>query len=881
MGYKAASFRYVGTKRKRTPAQKQHTAALGSTASTSSLAASDAGKKNELVSRLEKEKRCGDNYQREVYNSRKKQKRSHQVIANQSALLAEAQLENGQLRAEVSQLTAEVTGLEAESSTLRAEVLSQKSAQSAASKKMHTLTEKICRIPSRIETAAAKAKAQAKEDLSQLFSFTLKEKGVIPDSTRDMINDLVALDGVRPNKVIGVLKRIAGKLGIGVTRNASDRSMQFVGAVGTSKGVTPSSDGTTHKNINLESRRATVINQNNEKQTFFLGIGMAINHTSEKQLEGWEELIKGMYQIYKMSPRCQTADDARNFWIKVTGWHSDHAEDQKKLFRLVAAMKTRLERERRRERTIAQMAPLQWAEILFEVSCNAVTAAGGIAAWEQLSDADPLARHGEAFTEFVRSVGQEEFDKLTPQEKQDVDLFIWGGCCMHKNLNVFKGAVLSMQQWWADNNLPGPLKMFNRDNSAAASLGAGTGAAHEQKIVAAKEPLKSRVWQDTLRYFWDHETGFNICFPDTSNTRFQLHAGACKIIVLHMELLLQFLVYVRENKGSRTLNHMELNVQRGLLCFYTRHEFVVIALLNENIDVPYMLEICGPLRTEDNLLKLGELHKKVKKHLEKIIANPKIVTGSDMTFATATLNGKPWEKAEVWSEDGPISKLSPENIERAWLEVTNDGNESELEILRQAAKPAPNMSLAYHSALRMYKANKTSEYVKTLEAPDWQAIRAQVRKEDASGANKQNKHAQIVHMKEVVDANTKRDKVQKERVEKAQKVIAETTAIPSVEALDAAFQLNNRANGYLTVAALDLQLDWHLANTVKESPSSQESSASGSQRPSRVLTGAELETLGPSGFVEDAAPEESMPAPMDVDDNGYDNEENWYGTRLN
>ncbi|KAJ7654848.1 hypothetical protein B0H17DRAFT_1146643, partial [Mycena rosella] len=82
----------------------------------------DAGKKNELVSRLEKEKRCGDNYQREVYNSRKKQKRSHQVIANQSALLAEAQLENGQLRAEVSQLTAEVTGLEAESSTLRAEV---------------------------------------------------------------------------------------------------------------------------------------------------------------------------------------------------------------------------------------------------------------------------------------------------------------------------------------------------------------------------------------------------------------------------------------------------------------------------------------------------------------------------------------------------------------------------------------------------------------------------------------------------------------------------------------------------------------------------------------------------------------------------------------
>ncbi|KAJ6596414.1 hypothetical protein DFH09DRAFT_905302, partial [Mycena vulgaris] len=139
--------------------------------------------------------------------------------------------------------------------------------------------------------------------------------------------------------------------------------------------------------------------------------------------------------------------------------------------------------------------------------------------------------------------------------------------------------------------------------------------------------------------------------------------------------------------------------------------------------------------------------------LEKIMVTPKLVTGSDMTFATATLNGKPWEKSEVayaalrrisewdleyvdtlviayckgalatwprfnieWSEEGPISKLSPENIERAWLEVTNDGNESELGILRQGVRSTPNMSLAYHNALRMYKANKTSEYVKTLAA---------------------------------------------------------------------------------------------------------------------------------------------------------------------
>jgi hypothetical protein len=218
-----------------------------------------------------------------------------------------------------------------------------------------------------------------------------------------------------------------------------------------------------------------------------------------------------------------------------------------------------------------------------------------------------------------------------------------------------------MQKWWAENGHAGPLKMYNRDNATAVSLSAGTDAAARAedhtiggaiKVASLAGAIfrhkdRKHRQQDTLRYFWDHETGFNICFPNTSNTCFHSHAAACKIIVMHMELLLQFLVYVRESKTSHSLNHMELNVQRGLSCWSTQHEFIVIALLNQNIDVPYMLEIHGPLRTEDNLLKLGGLHSKVKEHLKRIIADPKIITGSGMTYGTATLNGQMWEKPEV------------------------------------------------------------------------------------------------------------------------------------------------------------------------------------------------------------------------------------------
>ncbi|KAJ6552491.1 hypothetical protein DFH09DRAFT_876016, partial [Mycena vulgaris] len=82
---------------------------------------------------------------------------------------------------------------------------------------------------------------------------------------------------------------------------------------------------------------------------------------------GWEDLIETAYKIYKSSERSMTADDVGDLWLKVTDCHSDHAEDQDKLFRLVAAMKIRWERERQRERAIARMAPAEWVNILFRL----------------------------------------------------------------------------------------------------------------------------------------------------------------------------------------------------------------------------------------------------------------------------------------------------------------------------------------------------------------------------------------------------------------------------------------------------------------------------------------------------------------------------------
>lgn len=261
---------------------------------------------------------------------------------------------------------------------------------------------------------------------------------------------------------------------------------------------------------------------------------------------------------------------------------------------------------------------------------------------------------------------------------------------------------------------------------------------------------------------------------------------------------------------------------------------------------------------------------------------------------------KTWSRFDTEGrEEDPISQLTPENIEHAWLEVTNDGNESALGQFRQSAKSAPNMTLAYHNALRMYKANNTSEFAMTLTPDARQIVQAQTRKDDASGASWRDKHVQVVHMKDVRDKNVECDVTRQKRVDKAQEAIASTVAITSVEALEVAYLIAPRADRYLSVAALDLQLDWHLANPVPGLPGSEETSASSipkaktgpkgrgtretrfeylKQVISRSSRTTETPAADPSAAIEEE-PVLLEVLSMDVDDGAYDSEEDFYGPR--
>ncbi|KAL1710780.1 hypothetical protein EV121DRAFT_285207 [Schizophyllum commune] len=770
--------------------------------------------------------------------------------------------------------------LEAATISLDEEVARLKIDKGRHQQEKRALQAKVDRVPQRLEVASGRAvrahEAQLRDEVG-LTKLTLQRGGVIPDATRSLLADLVALDNIPAKNVVGALKRIASALEFPVEGDASTRSvnrvmkeggaaahLEVLEAMRSANGITISSDGTTHKNVNLESRHATIVDKEGRRKEFFLGITMAVNHTSETQFEGWMDFIENLFKLGCESEFCADAKgaaDYREFWMKLTGMLSDHAEDQKKLFRLLKEYKRRCEREVRGEQWISKRAGAEGLlAVVSGLSKKLVERAGGVNAWEALPASERSKRFVEGQGELFRLVGETVFQSLSDEAKTDADFILWAGCCMHKEMNAFKGFCVGLEGWWAASGKRGPIKLYNRDNAATVKSAAGTDAATRAETRSKGGAVKltslagavfrhkdrKRGQQDTLRFYFDAELGFTICFPDTSNTRFQSHANACAVIITHLDLLIEFMEHVRNHKGSGELNHMEQNVIDGFRCRQTQQEIVLIVLYAQCISAPYMREIRGPFRQFDSVLEQGPLHRKVISHLEKIATHPDLLLGSSMHYETASLDGKPWDQPEAvyaaqrwiqrctdseredmgaqlraacteavvtWrrfsAEFTEIEKSSKANTDRTPMANTNDANEAGFGGFRRAARHKPNLSLPQHNARTMYKHNGTSSYMRSMDPAQRAKLREITRAQDESGENRQNQRAQAEHLKKVSGEQSSKRRVRADKRKAAADRIDAIRPLLDVKAFDSQAPVPPRATGYLSVQVLDDQLDWH------------------------------------------------------------------------
>ncbi|KAG1805530.1 uncharacterized protein BJ212DRAFT_1303991 [Suillus subaureus] len=174
-----------------------------------------------------------------------------------------------------------------------------------------------------------------------------------------------------------------------------------------------------------------------DKITCARGILHEVNHTSETQLQGWKHQATEMYSTYNDVMGGHNAADIQDFAPKVKGMLTDHAEDQKKLVHLFAEWKQECDYQQ----------------------------------WDLLSPDEWQLHSNKAIHQLHMTFGEKEFASLSSAKKEAMDLFMWAGYCMHKELNVAKGGNTRMQAWWEQNSVDGPVLLMNKDNVAAASVG--------------------------------------------------------------------------------------------------------------------------------------------------------------------------------------------------------------------------------------------------------------------------------------------------------------------------------------------------------------------------------------------------------------------------
>ncbi|OSC96596.1 hypothetical protein PYCCODRAFT_1378837 [Trametes coccinea BRFM310] len=707
------------------------------------------------------------------------------------------------------------------------------------------------------ERAVAQAHTAAAATAHGQHSLTLKHKGVIPESVRSLVRDLIAL-GVKVSQVKSTITTIAEAAGMVVEGTISDRSvaramgegylaamMQIVEEVEGADSITLSSDGTGIKNIQHEAHHLELIKAA-EHQRRTLGVTTAPNHTSETQLEGWVSLTSSFYNIYNASPRGRESPaDQRTFATKITGMLTDHAEDQKKLVRLIQGWKTTCDRELRGEKERARMPVAELLLIVAEETTAAIEREGGTVAWDQLSAEDLERRNTEIARAVILRVGEDAYEELPGDERDLADLFIHAGCCMHKELNTVKGGYAKLERFWKDSGLDGPVLLMNRDNDSAARIGgdAGRNATENSRGGAIKltdlagalfrHKNDKKGQQNMFRYYFEDAIGELFTFPDTSNTRFGSNGDAASVLLTYLPLMCDFLEQVRDRKISGKWNHLEQNVYKGLQDPATLTELCVLSLYSQAISHPYMREVRGP--DHPNHLSLGPLHERVQQHIAQLIADPDLLLGADTSISSGTLDGNPWDSPEVFNAihrliptlphvrgafvtflegalatwerfasefapGGAIAQLTEVQRDRIFMAATNDANEGLLGACRVDLRQTSNISMAQWNGRKMYAMNDTKTYLAGLDAATLKFLRQQWREYNGSGREKTRR---LSLAKAAAEAATQR------REKKAKAAQKKRQRQQELRDLEPILDLAELTSEKLLMETIRQQISWH------------------------------------------------------------------------
>ncbi|KAJ7475354.1 hypothetical protein B0H11DRAFT_2235650 [Mycena galericulata] len=442
------------------------------------------------------------------------------------------------------------------------------------------------------------------------------DRGIFTERSREMVRDLVGFK-VAPMNMDGVIHTVARGFGIGLQDHISARQVGRIveeGGIASDIQVTmeiqqaeafaPSGDGTTIRHLNFEGKHATYL-KDGVPLTRMLDITSAPNHTSEEQLAGWKSTIQNsLVDTFNASPLGQENpidNDEFVTFIKALG--SDHAADQRKWVRLTNDWTTDAHKIMLGKRYLSSNDIQSYLPEITRRNDAKIETAGGLDAWNALSEEERTKRDIEVCRELWAYYGDTQWKALSPQERFDREFLVWCGCCMHKEMNSVKGGVQAMKLFWQAIGGPEPVKLMNKGNDAAASNSAPGSKAAVHAIESSegcavkvtgllgslfnhKDDKKGQ--QDTFKLYFEEFLGYTVSCPDTSNNRFQSHCDCAVFIILYLPQILAFMMHVMYSKTHIGLDHLEQNILKGLKCTSTLTELAVLALYANAVSYPYM-----------------------------------------------------------------------------------------------------------------------------------------------------------------------------------------------------------------------------------------------------------------------------------------------------
>jgi hypothetical protein len=394
----------------------------------------------------------------------------------------------------------------------------------------------------------------------------------------------------------------------------------------------------------------------------FLGITREVNHKTSTQVENWIHLLADISAVHGESPGgSKDSVKATEIGRKATGYSGDHAADQMKLSRELHAYKQSCDYQLRGEQAIKSKSEGEIKKVVDEIFGSILEEVGGWKGWDARSREEQEKLLGCLINDIWIHFGKGAFDKLPEQLRRLAGLWHWSGCCMHKDLNTFKGGATRLSAFWKEEGIEGPVKLLSRGREEREELtGSDTtdcelnkasgGAAKLADLVGAlvRNKVETKGYPDEFRTYAMDQLNFEISFPDTSNTRYQCYGDAATELIQRLDFYIGFLdQHGKKKKRGAGLNHMEKNILKGLEDPATQTELAVFSLYSEAISKPYAISVRGSFNESKNALDLGPAHSQIISHIDTLIENPDLLIGDNTSHETGALYRTHWDQAII------------------------------------------------------------------------------------------------------------------------------------------------------------------------------------------------------------------------------------------